>query len=438
MVKCSVVIPVFEQAALTAQCLEAVLQCGVSEVIVVDDASRDDTPAVLARFGSRVRVVAHAINQGFARSCNDGAAAASEDMVVFLNNDTVPRADAFGALVDYAKAHPEASVVGCKLLYPNDTIQHAGVVICQDRYPRHVYAGFPAEHPAVNQSRPFQIVTAACALIRRGAFELAGGFDTVYRNGFEDVDLCLRLGQEGHQVHYCANSVVHHLESMSPGRFRHDRENVARYRERWLHQVLPDDLNYYVADGLLRVQYEGRYPLHLEVSPLLATLDLSARHSALERQLQERSRQIAELTKENLRLSVEAGSQGEGSPARQYQKLRRGIRETICALVPKGAKILVLSKGDGALLELGEREGWHFPRTEQGAYAGHYPADSAEAIAHLEALRAQGAEYFVIPASAAWWLEHYAGFREHLKAHASLQPTPGDVCRIYHLNPPTT
>src|SRR6202040_3852687 len=89
--------------------------------------------------------------------------------------------------------------------------------ICQDRYPRHVYTGFPADHPAVETARRFQIVTAACALMRREAFTLAGGFDTSFANGYEDVDLCLRLGELGYEVHYCPRSVVYHLESITRG-----------------------------------------------------------------------------------------------------------------------------------------------------------------------------------------------------------------------------
>jgi len=56
------------------------------------------------------------------------------------------------------------------------------------------------------------------------------------------------------------------------------------------------------------------------------------------------------------------------------------------------------------------RRAWHFPRAEDGSYAGFYPADSQAAIAHLEELRGKGAEYLLLPASALWWLEHYAQF----------------------------
>lgn len=433
-VRVAVVVPVFNQAAVTARCLETLLRSEACELVVVDDASTDQTSDLLASHGDRIKVVTHRANRGFARSCNDGAAvAAARDYIVFLNSDTLPQPDWIEALVRYADAHPPAAVVGSKLLFPNDTIQHAGVVICQDRYPRHIYTGFPADHPAVNRPRRFQIVTAACMLVRRRVFEGAGGFDTAFRNGFEDVDLCLRLGERGEEIHYCPESVVYHLESVSPGRFKRDRQNVALYRRRWLDRVQPDDLRYYLEDGLLRLGYEGRFPIFLEVSPLLATLDEVGRGGELERLLRERSREVAELQRENTRLSLELGGHAEDSPERRYRHLRERIRQTVKKWVPSGATVLVISKGDGALLDLPGCRGWHFPRSERGAYAGHHPAGSSEAIAHLEALRARGGGYLLIPSTARWWLDHYAKFRQHLETHYARLGSPGDACWIYAL-----
>jgi hypothetical protein len=77
--------------------------------------------------------------------------------------------------------------------------------------------------------------------------------------------------------------------------------------------------------------------------------------------------------------------------------------------------VAVVSKGDEELLELGGgRQGWHFPQSEEGVYAGHYPADSREAILHLEELREKGAQFILFPGTAFWWLERYREFGEHL------------------------
>jgi GT2 family glycosyltransferase len=380
-----------------------------------------------------VRTVRHAENQGFARSCNDGARVATGKYLVFLNNDTIPEPGWLDALVDYAESHPQAAVVGAKLLYPDQTIQHAGVVICQDHYPRHLYSGFPGDHPATNRSRRFQIVTAACALIQRRAFNALGGFDTAFVNGFEDVDLCLRLGQAGHEIHYCADCRVTHLESVSPGRHQHDRANVDLYRQRWIDTVRPDDMDYYLADGLLRFCYEGRYPFVLEISPYLASVEDGKRQSDTEHVLRERSRQVAGLLRENTELSLALEDQTRDSTEIRYQRLREQIRRAVETAVPPGATVLVISKGDGALVDLPNRRGWHFPQTEHGAYAGQHPANSRDAILCLEALRDRGAEYLVIPATSRWWLDYYSEFHEHLETHFSRQPGSGESCDIYVL-----
>jgi GT2 family glycosyltransferase len=433
LTKSTVIIPVFDQAALTKQCLETILGREDCEVIVVNDRSTDGTAELLADFGARIKVITHRHNSGFAKSCNDGAAAARTKYLVFLNNDTIPQPGWLLGLEHYADQHPRATVVGAKLLYPVNTIQHAGVVICQDRYPRHIYSGFPGNHPAVNKSRRFQIVTAACMLVRRKIFEVAGGFDMKFRNGFEDVDLCLRLGERGHEIHYCAQSVVQHLESVSPGRFKRDKDNVALYRERWLPHVQPDDIRYYLEDGLLKVSYEGTFPIQLEVSPELAVLNTDARENEAETLLAARARQVADLTRQNTCLALELGRQGNDSPELRYQELQQHIRETVLQQVPAGATVLVASKGDGNLLDFPGRRGWHFPQTERGTYAGHHPANSTQAIAHLETMRARGAEYLLIPATSHWWLDHYTDFRQYLNAHATLLAGPENTCLIYEL-----
>jgi GT2 family glycosyltransferase len=270
----SIVVPVHGQAALTKRCLDTLLRTLRSrcEVIVVDDASTDETPALLDAYGERIRRLTLPRNAGYAAACNAGAAIARHDALLFLNNDTEPRPGWLPGLAGYARAHPQAAIVGAKLLYPTGAVQHAGVAIGQDGYPHNLYAGLPAEHPAVNRSRRLQAVTGACMLVARAAFERAGGFDTGYLNSLEDVDLCLRLGEQGAQVHYCHEAVLTHLESASRGRDERFERSVARYRERWRDRVVRDDLSIYAQDGLLRVEYGDAYPLRVSISPLLAAL----------------------------------------------------------------------------------------------------------------------------------------------------------------------
>jgi GT2 family glycosyltransferase/glycosyltransferase involved in cell wall biosynthesis len=315
----TVIIPVHNRASLTRQCLETILADAAvrahAQVVVVDDGSSDDTRSLLESFANDIRVVRHSGPTGFATACNDGAAAAgSGEYLVFLNNDTLPVAGWLDELVDYADEHPRAAVVGAKLLFPNDTIQHAGMTITEDLNPRHIYAGFPGDHPAVSKSRRVPAVTAACALFRRAPFEEAGGFDDSFKNGFEDVDLCLRLGERGYEIHYCHQSVAYHLE-MGTRDFRDELPNLDLYRRRWADKVQPDAIQRYLEDGLLRIRYNVRYPFSLEISPLLGVLDDAGRESEAEGQLADRADQVAELLRENVELRLLATEAGLTPPA---------------------------------------------------------------------------------------------------------------------------
>jgi GT2 family glycosyltransferase len=306
--KCSIIIPVFNNAALTRACLDRVLATMPAdiawEIVVIDDASTDATADLLGNYGDRIRIVSHAVNKGFSISCNDGAAIASGQYLVFLNNDTVPQQGWLEALVQYADRHPESAVVGSKLLFPNDTIQHCGIVICADGEPRHLYSGFPANHPLANKPRRLKAVTGACMLIRQADFRAAGGFDRAYTNGYEDVDLCLRLGEAGRETHCCPESTLYHLEAVTRSLANDSQvQNRKLFNLRWKDRVPPDELDHYLADGLLKLDYPGLYPIQFSISPLLATINRE-RDRQYDKLIEERSRQVFGLLKDNIRLNV--------------------------------------------------------------------------------------------------------------------------------------
>jgi GT2 family glycosyltransferase len=432
----SVVVPVHGRPGLTRRCLDLVLAdlptgC---EVVVVDDASPAGSgPDDLA---APVRVLRLEENRGFAAACNLGAEAATGEMLVFLNNDTEPQPGWLLALVDEAERRPEAEAIGARLLYPTGAVQHAGIAIGQDGYPHNLYAGFPADHPAVIRPRRLQAVTGACMLVRRATFERVGGFDERFRNSLEDVDLCLRIGAGGGVVRYCPDAVLTHLESATRGREERFEASVALYRERWRDRVRRDDLDLYVEDGLIEVEYPDGHPLRISVSPLLAAIERSDGHQAeLEPHLRGQGRRVETLQRELTRLAAELADRGVEleAPRLGYEDEVAEVRAAVERMVPEGASVLLVSRGDAELLRLGEREAGHFPAGPDGRYLGHHPAGDAEAIALLERAREGGAEYLVVPAAELWWLGHYAGFAAHLEERAVVERHGS--CAVYRLAP---
>jgi GT2 family glycosyltransferase len=338
----SVVIPVHNRATITQQCLDALLAEPEDEIVrqfvVVDDGSTDMTPSLLDTYRDRVLVIRNETALGFAGACNAGVAAADGEFLVLLNNDTVPTSGWLSALVNYAVQHPAAAVVGAKLLFPNDTVQHAGVVIGLNSLPHHIYAGFPADHPATSVSRRFQIVTAACTLFRRGPWQELGGLDMAFRNGWEDVDYCLRAGEAGHEIHYCAESVVYHLESATRSLVSDvERANQELFVSRWRHKVDPDDYRYYWQDGLLTAQYPARYPIQLSVSPQLAGVTVGENDRLADKLLFERARQVMILLRNNIVLNVRVQEAEARAAAaeRQLAELQKEIPQPATRDLPR-------------------------------------------------------------------------------------------------------
>lgn len=353
--RCAIVIPTFNGAHLLSACLAALLahppqRCEL-KVIVVDDASEDRTAERFHAYDERVTVVARPHNGGFAVACNEGAEMAGEvDYLIFLNNDTVPIPGWLDALIDAADEHEGAGAIGSRLLYPDGTIQHAGVAIGHDRWPHHLYTGFPSEHPAVVRSKSVIAATAASLLVRRSAFEQLDGFDTAFLNGYEDVDFCLRLRELGMEVRYCPASVLYHMESVTrwaDESMRHTDANDRLFDERWRDRIVPDDLDHYVADGLITIDYGANFPLKMSVSPQLAIIEREAGPDSVEQLLSVRAKQVEELREQQTRSAVtqlreapapRSHRTGSGTPQVAYRggftRLTSQPRHRVSVLMP--------------------------------------------------------------------------------------------------------
>jgi colanic acid/amylovoran biosynthesis glycosyltransferase len=138
---------------------------------------------------------------------------------------------------------------------------------------------------------------------------------------------------------------------------------------------------------------------------LLAADDEQWTTRALRIRLHRERMLMAELERERERLARDV----------ERRESIRAAKALVARIVPRRDPILIVSRGDPALLELG-REAWHFPQTADGEWLGHHPASSVEAIAQLEELRSLGACFLLFPRTALWWLEHYRGLRDHLES----------------------
>ena len=268
-IACSIIIPVFNKVELTQQCLTHLAKTtqGHSyEVILVDNASTDETSAYVATLSGDIRVIKNQSNLGFAVACNQGAKIAKGRYLVFLNNDTIPQPGWLHALVEEAESQDDIAVVGSKLLYPDGKIQHAGVAFCRKfRTPFHIYNNVDSQEIFVNRRREYRAVTAACMLVKRERFEAVGGFDEGYVNGFEDADFCLKIGERGWKIVYQPKSWLYHLESQTEGRKKHDSANAKRLLEHWGHKWLVDEDTYTFEDGLVTSleHHDGRTSTYL-------------------------------------------------------------------------------------------------------------------------------------------------------------------------------
>ncbi len=367
----SVIVVAPDGLGFTRLCVESVLDNARDvdlELIVVDNGSRDGTRdylAALAERDSRVRVVRNDEDRGFAPAVNQGMTAATGDVLIVLNNDTVAPPRSLARLVTHLE-RPEIGLVGPTT---NRSGNEAEADVPYRTYGELVQLSERRSHERDGASFDYDVATLFCAAIRRDAFEQVGFLDEQFEVGlFEDDDYSERVRAAGYRVVCAEDAFVHHFAEGSfgalfpTGRYGElFRANKARFEEKW------------------GVTWQS----HLR------------------------------------------------RPNAWYRELVERIREVVDRELPPDATVLVVSNGDDELLSLGaERRGWHFPQMEDGTYAGHHPADAAEVIAHLEALREKGAEYIVFPETASWWLEYYDNVGRTLGRRV-VAFAAGGGCEIY-------
>jgi GT2 family glycosyltransferase len=192
--------------------------------------------------------VRHDDGFNFSRQSNLGAAAAVGDHLLFLNDDIVPVSPDWLHRLIEGFLDPSVGVIGPLLLYPDESVQHAGIYLGYKDGAGHTlrHAKIPDEDYLFMAAAPRLVsaVTGAALLVRRKVFQALNGFDELLPSYLQDVDLCLRLRGAGQQVAFDPRAILLHLESASmadtlgePDAIARRTGELARFRRRWPHLV---------------------------------------------------------------------------------------------------------------------------------------------------------------------------------------------------------
>jgi GT2 family glycosyltransferase len=192
------------------------------EVIVVDNASTDGAADMVARCFPRVRLIVNDENVGFARANNQAAAVARGQYLFFLNNDTVVPRAALRALLDYAKAHPEAGLIGprlcdargrtqlsCRMRPTVGALLHRTIPLRWTGLFRRAYRACRGRGKDMATTRAVEVLMGAALFMPRHVFAECGPWDERYLFGGEDIDLCNRVGRRYRVVYHAAVTVTH-------------------------------------------------------------------------------------------------------------------------------------------------------------------------------------------------------------------------------------
>ncbi|MGD1705185.1 tetratricopeptide repeat protein [Dapis sp. BLCC M229] len=254
----SIIIPTRNLGNILDRCLESIFTKTTYpnyEVIVIDNGSDEpETLSIIEEWKKKqpegFKSYELNIPFNFSKLNNFAVEKAEGDYLLFLNNDTeVKTADWLEAMVEQAQRE-KIGAVGALLLYPDNTIQHAGVVLGMRSVADHSHRGFSPTNAGykgqIISINNYSAVTAACLMCRREVFEQIGGFDEELAVAFNDVDLCLKMRHKGYQNIYLPHAVLYHHESKSRGventgqkQLRFQKE-IQDMKQRWKHLIDED------------------------------------------------------------------------------------------------------------------------------------------------------------------------------------------------------
>jgi O-antigen biosynthesis protein len=240
----TIIVPTRDLGIMLDRCLSSIFSYTTYpnyEVLVVDNGSLE--PATFSVFErwqkqepQRFRLLSIDIPFNYSKLNNRAVQQTRSDYLLFLNNDVeVATPDWLNAMVEQAQ-RPTIGAVGARLLYPDGTIQHAGVVAGLGGIAGHSHRNFPGEHlgyfAQIQTVNNYMAVTAACLMCRREVFEEVSGFEENLAVAFNDVDFCFKLSKKGYRNVYLPHVMLYHDESKSRG-----YENTPEKQERFQQEI---------------------------------------------------------------------------------------------------------------------------------------------------------------------------------------------------------
>ncbi|MFN6539003.1 MAG: glycosyltransferase [Nostoc sp. EkiNYC01] len=225
----SIIIPTRDLGDILDQCLTSIFEKTTYpnyEVILIDNGSQEENTAnIISKWqrkeSSRFQCYRLDIPFNYSKINNYAVNQAKGDYLLFLNNDIeVITPDWIDAMVEQTQ-RPSIGAVGALLLYPDNTIQHAGVIMGIGGVAGHSHKYYPADSPGyfdqILTVNNYSAVTAACLMCKRETFEAIGGFEEELAVAFNDVDLCLKIVEKGYKNIYLPHVMLYHYESKSRG-----------------------------------------------------------------------------------------------------------------------------------------------------------------------------------------------------------------------------
>ena len=256
----SVLIPNKDQKDTLKQCLDSVFSkttyCNYEVIIIENNSQEKETWEYYEELKKRDNVKIVIWESGFNYSAinNFGEKSASGEYLLFLNNDVeVINPHWMEEMLGNCQ-RKEVGIVGAKLYYPDDTIQHAGTIIGIGGIAGHAFLNMPRSRSGYLHKASLQMdlsaVTAACMMMKRTVFESLDGFEEALTVAFNDVDLCLRCVRAGYLVVYNPRVELYHYESKSRGsedsedKVRRFQQEIEFMRTRWIDLLKQGDPYY--------------------------------------------------------------------------------------------------------------------------------------------------------------------------------------------------